>query len=277
VPGICTACGQLYCGKCFPELLASVHGAECPKCRKPWDIPDGERVRQLQELIRMREAGRHTVHAMTALSNHIDQGEGTPKDPVEAIRLLKLAAEGGFTVAVYNLGNKHRDGDGVEQDFAEAIRCYRAAAADKFVFAWEALGRMYDTGRGVDEDKAEAKRYYTLAANQGAPIAQYNLAAMHFASGEYAAAATWCKRAADKGEESAASCLPVALNNLFPPGTNVELVNMRASVLDGLRGVVDTTTCGKIVYSAVGKIFIMFEGSQGNRAVPFENLIAVLH
>jgi hypothetical protein len=30
IAAMCSACGQMICGKCLPELMASAHGEECP-------------------------------------------------------------------------------------------------------------------------------------------------------------------------------------------------------------------------------------------------------
>jgi TPR repeat protein len=92
---------------------------------------------------------------------------------------------------------------------------------------------------------------------------------------DYAAAATWWKRAADQGDADAITNLPLALALLFPPGTRIELVNMSTPRLNGLRGVVDATPDGKIVCSGVGKIAVVLEGGRGTKAVLFENLVVV--
>ena len=113
---------------------------------------------------------------------------------------------------------------------------------------------------------------YTLAAQQGNSIAQYNGKGGPV---DYAAAATWWKRATDQGYADAITNLPDTLTLLFPSGTRMELVKMSAPRLNGLRGVVDATPDGKIVYSGVGKIAVMLEGGRGTKAVLFENLVVV--
>jgi hypothetical protein len=54
------------------------------------------------------------------------------------------------------------------------------------------------------------------------------------------------KRAADQGHAQAITNLPLALSRLFPPGTRIELVGMRAAMLNRMRGVVDATPDGKM-------------------------------
>jgi hypothetical protein len=108
-------------------------------------------------------------------------------------------------------------------------------------------------------------------------VAQHNLGRMHYHGRggpvDHAAAAVWWKRAADQGDADAITDLPLALTRLFPPGTRIELVKMPAPRLNGLRGVVDATLDGKIVYSGVGKIAVVFEGGQGTKAVLFEGTL----
>ena len=167
IGGMCTACGQNICGKCWPELMASAHGEECPKCRASMGVSDEERVRRLQQLIRHREPGRHTSHAQCMLAGKYTRGEGVEQDLVEAARLFKLAAEGGYALAQYNLGVCYRDGRGVEQDDAEAVRWYRAAVVQAFAFAQTSLGWMYRNGRGVDQDYVEVYSRCTARKQHG--------------------------------------------------------------------------------------------------------------
>jgi TPR repeat protein len=189
---------------------------------------------------------------------------------VEAARLLKLAAEGGFAMAQDNLGCCYTNGDRVEQDDVEAVRWFRAAAAQAFSVAQLNLGWMYRNGRRVDRDYVEARRWYTLVAQQGDSMAQHNLGLMHYHGRggpvDYAAAATWLKRAADQGQPKAITYLPLALNLLFPPGTPIELVNMPAAMINGIKGVVDAAPDGKIVCSDIGKIAVTIEGRWTHQA-----------
>jgi TPR repeat protein len=67
-------------------------------------------------------------------------GRGVVKDLVEAARLYKLAAEGGYALAQHNLGCCYSDDDGVEQDYVEAVRWFRAAAAQAHAAAQSNLG-----------------------------------------------------------------------------------------------------------------------------------------
>jgi hypothetical protein len=147
--------------------MASAHGDECPKCRAPMRVPDEENVRRLQQLIRDREPGRHTSHAQCQLGSKYAYGEGVGQDLVEAVRLFKLVAEGGYATAQDNLGCCYRGGQGVEQNYVEARRWYTLAAQQGNSNAQCNLGTMHCNGQGGPVDYVEAVRWIKLSADQG--------------------------------------------------------------------------------------------------------------
>ena len=55
-------------------------------------------------------------------------GEVALKDPEEAVRWFRMAAEQGHAEAQYSLGVAYDTGEGVPEDDAEAVRWYRMAA-----------------------------------------------------------------------------------------------------------------------------------------------------
>jgi TPR repeat protein len=57
-----------------------------------------------------------------------EYGRGVAKDDQEAVRLYKLAADQGITVAQVDLGLMHENGRGVVKDDQEAVRLYKLAA-----------------------------------------------------------------------------------------------------------------------------------------------------
>jgi len=87
---------------------------------------------------------------------------------------------------------------------------------------------------------------------------------------DYAAAAKWWKLAADQGQVNAISNLPHALYHLFPPGTAVELVGLKAAIFNGKRGVVAE------VDAAVGRVVVLLDGHAKGKSFSFANLHAVL-
>jgi TPR repeat protein len=173
----------------------------------------------------------------------------------------------------------HAQGKGrLKQDVVEAARWYALAAAQKYPVAQYALGFMYEHGKGVVQDDTKAVELYTLAAEQGFALAQSNLGAMHASwkgglPQDFAQAAMWWKLAADQGEEPAMNNLRIVLDkHLFPPGTAVKLVGMKAAILDGKRGVVVGPAGGGALSPALGKVMVRMDENGRMQATCFENL-----
>jgi TPR repeat protein len=84
-------------------------------------------------------------------------------------------AEQGDPAGHLGLAMMYRRGIGVSKDPAEAVRACRKAADAGLPLAQTYLGEMYDSGEGVSLDAAEAVRWYERAAAQNYPAAQVNL------------------------------------------------------------------------------------------------------
>ena len=50
------------------------------------------------------------------------------RDYVKAVELYSASAQGGYVVAIFNLGVMWENGVGLEQDFGKAAQLYKAAA-----------------------------------------------------------------------------------------------------------------------------------------------------
>jgi len=126
----------------------------------------------------------------------------------------------------------------------------------------------------VEQDDVAAVRWVRAAAEQGNAGAQFNLGAMHYNGNgmlvDYAAAAKWWKLAADQGQVNAISNLPHALSHLFPPGTAVELVGLKAASFNGKRGVVVEGD------AAVGRVVVLLDGHAKAKSFSFSNLQALV-
>jgi uncharacterized protein len=96
-----------------------------------------------------------------------EQGHGVPPDYTEAAKWYRTAADQGYAVAQFNLGNMYRKGQGVPQDYEEAVKWYRSAAEHSLAFAQTNLGIMYAVGQGVEKDYVRAYVWLNLAAAQG--------------------------------------------------------------------------------------------------------------
>ena len=83
--GMCTACGQSYCGVCntadhVGRLL------NCPTCRAPFSVSDEENFKRCWKLVHDRSPGRHTPAAQNLLGGAYRDGEGVKQDHVETAK-----------------------------------------------------------------------------------------------------------------------------------------------------------------------------------------------
>ena len=92
------------------------------------------------------------------------KGEGVARDPGQALRWFRAAAEQGEPYGQFALGYVYEHGLGAAPDLAAAVRWYRAAAAQGNLAARNNLGLMYEQGRGVARDYVRAYAWYARAA-----------------------------------------------------------------------------------------------------------------
>ena len=103
---------------------------------------------------------------------HRRGGEGVSKDPIEAARLYRAAAEHGNDTAQYLLAAAYEDGIGVSADLSEAARYYTMAAEKGHGGAQHCLALLYWKGRGVKRDRRAAMRW-ALTAVRNPVVARY--------------------------------------------------------------------------------------------------------
>jgi len=175
--GMCTACGQSYCGSCnTTEKIGQV--TACPTCRAPLRPSREEDFKRCWKLVHDRSPGRHTPAAQNKLGAMYQDGQGVKQNYEEAIKWRRRSAEQGCASAQHNLGNMCNHGKGVKQDYAAAMKWYRCAAEQGHASAQNNLGTMYDIGQGVKQDYTTAIKWYTRAAEQGFEDALGNLNSM---------------------------------------------------------------------------------------------------
>ena len=102
-------------------------------------------------------------------------GEGVEKDPIEAVKWLRKAAEQGNAWAQHDLGHSYRDGTGVEKDPAKAVKWFLKSAEQGDARAQFELGHSYQNGVGVETSAPEAAKWFLKAAEQGNANAQLRL------------------------------------------------------------------------------------------------------
>lgn len=100
-------------------------------------------------------------------------GQGVAKDPVEAVKWFRKAAEQGNLEGQWALGNCYFEGNGVIKDQAEAVKWYLKSAEQGSDHAQIKLGYCYYKGEGVTKDPVEAYAYFNLAGVTR-PLAEQN-------------------------------------------------------------------------------------------------------
>jgi TPR repeat protein/uncharacterized caspase-like protein len=145
--------------------------------------------------------------ALTNLALQYEEGEGMPKNEVEAARLYRQAADLGNRQAILNLGSMYHDGRGVAQSYAEALRFFQKAAELGDGQAMTNLGVMYAHGEGIPKNGSEAVRWYQKAAEANHPVGLTYLALAYekgeMISKDYAEAARLYRKAAELGNRQA--------------------------------------------------------------------------
>ena len=105
--------------------------------------------------------------AQYELGTCYDDGDGVPRDEVEALKWWRTAADRNYPEAQYWLGLWHELGDkGLPVDATEAAKWYRRAAEQNYADAQLQLGAMYEWGQGVPKDDVEAYKWSNLAQSQ---------------------------------------------------------------------------------------------------------------
>jgi len=157
-------------------------------------------LEELPALEAKAQAGDPQSQTLLALAYH--SGALLKNDEVEALRLLRLAAEKGYMPAEESLGIYYAAGMGMEKpDPQAALKWYTAASQKGSVDATTNIGSMYASGDGVPKDMTTAIQWFRQAAEAGGAAAAYDLA-MIYARGDgvprdQQLAALWLTKAAD--------------------------------------------------------------------------------
>ena len=85
------------------------------------------------------------------------------KDPANALKQVRFAAEQGDPEAQNRLGICYTNGIGVRKAPEEAVKWFRKAAEQGFAKAQYDLGLCYERGFGVSKDPAEAEKWFLEA------------------------------------------------------------------------------------------------------------------
>jgi uncharacterized protein len=166
-----------------------------------------------------------------------ENGWGVPQNDQEAAKWYQKAAMQGNAAAQVGLGVLLWTGRGVSLDKAKAVEWYRKSAGQGNGAGMFNLGAAYFNGEGVTFDSSEALAWFLVAQDHGSRPAvaavqrlettmrpeeidrAYSVIAKRYTTGnelkqDYAAAATWYQRAAERGDSAAA----VELADMYAQG-----------------------------------------------------------
>jgi TPR repeat protein len=114
-----------------------------------------------------RSAEQGDLKAQFQLAKRFQYGVGVQKDPGEAFKWMRLAANNSTASSLigdakYCLGDMYEKGEGTAQDVAQAHQLFLEAAGPGFRQSLAAfrVGQMYEKGDGVMQDDHAAMTYY---------------------------------------------------------------------------------------------------------------------
>lgn len=123
---------------------------------------------------------------------------------MQAAQLYRKSAEQGFSLSQFSLGLCYVHGKGVPQDYEQALVWYRKAGEQNNPNALVNLALLYHEGKGVAVDEKQASEYINRAAEAGAMDAQFQLGldydgGYHGVKKDKALAVVWLRKAAEQG------------------------------------------------------------------------------
>jgi TPR repeat protein len=108
----------------------------------------------INDLISKANSG--DVEAQYLLAKRYNAGKKIGKNPAEAFRLFKQAADQGFAGAQRELGKLYLNGAGVKQDYQEAMKWLKFSIDQSDPDAMLEMSSLYRLGKGMMIDKKEA-------------------------------------------------------------------------------------------------------------------------
>lgn len=130
-----------------------------------------------------RSAGQQFPPGQLLLGNLYKDGQGVRKDPVQALKLIQQAADGGLPDALYELGIAYQQGMGSAASSVKAVQYLTQAANQGHIPAHLALAALFETANQPDK----ALAWLLQAARKGSAKAQFRLGD-HYAKGRNGAA-----------------------------------------------------------------------------------------
>ena len=95
------------------------------------------------------------------------EGDGRPRDIVQAAHYFRLACNREYAEGCGRLGQMYFNGEGVSQDRVRAAELYRQACDGGVAWGCPHLGESYFNGEGVSQDRVRAAELYQKGCDGG--------------------------------------------------------------------------------------------------------------
>lgn len=161
-----------------------------------------------------RAADKGSAEAWVALASHYQRGTGITRSHSQRIAALTKAAELGYKGGWRIVGEAYSAGDRelkIAGDEVAARAAYEKAVAAGDSIAAYFLSNIHRYGRGVPKDETKANTLLTQSAEGGYVFAMTTLAGQRLKEKDFAAAATWYRKAVEAGDATARGGLASAL------------------------------------------------------------------
>ena len=155
---------------------------------EPQDVPalpkDGNQAVQanipmpaeaLGPLSLRQTAASGDAKAQYVIATRVAEGEGIPRDAVQAATWFELAASAGLAPAQYRLGVLYERGEGVAKNHAKAREWYVRAAEQGNIKAMHNLAVAESGRKGETANYSMAVKWFGEAAARGLSDSQFNL------------------------------------------------------------------------------------------------------
>jgi len=143
--------------------------------------------------------GKGNPRSEVKLGHAYINGRGVDRDPIEAVKWFRKAADQGHVSGQYYLGIVHVKGGYVFRDRPEALKWLHRAADQEFLLAYGALAEVYAS----DNNYSEALKWIRKSAEKGFFSSQYSLGRLYYEGKDipqdFTESAKWCRMAAEQG------------------------------------------------------------------------------
>jgi TPR repeat protein len=117
----------------------------------------------------------------------------------------------GAAHALFALGNLYWTGLMVERNARKAVQLWQSSAALGYTLAEHEMGELYLEGTAIQADPVKGLQFLNLAAAKGFARSQSSLGFFYEQGRDFAAAASWYRKAADQDDEMGLCNLAVLL------------------------------------------------------------------